>query len=56
MADQFLEIGYGYRLAHELGAPIERIERGKHFVTEDHSEEVAAAVNGLLKEQATPDR
>jgi pimeloyl-ACP methyl ester carboxylesterase len=56
VADQFLEIGYGYRLAHELGAPIERIEGGKHFVTEDHPEEVAAAVNGLLKEQATPDR
>ena len=48
-ADEFLEIGYGYRLAYELGAPIERVEGGKHFVPEDHPEEVAAAVNGLLE-------
>ncbi len=54
-ADQFLEIGYGYRLAYELGAPIERIEGGKHFVPENHPEEVAAAVNALLEEQAAPD-
>ena len=52
-ADRFQEIGYGYRLAHELGAPIERIEGGKHFVPEDHPEQVAAAVNALL-EQAAP--
>ena len=49
-ADQFLEIGYGYRLAYDLGAHIERIEGGKHFVPEDHPEEVAAAVNGLLEQ------
>ena len=55
-ADRFQEIGYGYRLAYELRAPIERIEGGKHFVPEDHPEEVAAAVNGLLDEQAAPDR
>ena len=48
-ADRFLEIGYGYRLAYELRAPIERIEGGNHFVPEDHPEEVAAAVNGLLE-------
>lgn len=47
-ADQFQKIGYGYRLAYELGAPINRIEEGKHFVPEDHPEEVAAAVNELL--------
>ena len=49
-ADGFLEIGYGYRLAYDLGAQIERVEGGKHFVPEDRPEEVAAAVNGLLKE------
>ena len=54
-ADQFQKIGYGYRLAHELGALIERIEDGKHFVPEDHPERVAAAVNELL-EQAAPGR
>ncbi len=47
-ADGFQPIGYGYRLAYELGAPMERIEGGRHFVPEDHPEEVAAAVNGLL--------
>jgi pimeloyl-ACP methyl ester carboxylesterase len=54
-ADQFQKIGYGYRLAYELGASIERIEGGKHFVPEDHPERVAAAVNALL-EQTVPDR
>ncbi len=54
-ADEFQGIGYGYRLAYELGAKIERIEGGKHFVPEDHPEEVAAAVNRLL-EQAAPER
>ncbi len=54
-ADQFQKIGYGYRLAYELGAPLDRIEEGKHFVPEDHPEEVAAAVNELL-EQTAPDR
>ena len=54
-ADQFQKIGYGYRLAYELKAPIERIEDGKHFVPEDHPERVATAVNELL-EQTVPDR
>ncbi len=53
-ADEFQEIGYGYRLAYDLGAPIERIEGAKHFVPEDHPEEVAAAVNELLKQTASP--
>lgn len=47
-ADGFQKIGYGYRLAYELGAPLDRIESGKHFVPEDHPERVAAAVNDLL--------
>ncbi len=47
-ADAFQKIGYGYRLAYELGAPLERIEGGKHFVPEDHPERVATAVNDLL--------
>jgi pimeloyl-ACP methyl ester carboxylesterase len=52
-ADRFQKIGYGYRLAYELGASMERIEGGKHFVPEDHPEPIARAVNGLL-EQTTP--
>lgn len=47
-ADPFQKIGYGYRLAYELGAPLDRIEGGLHFVPEDHADRVAAAVNDLL--------
>lgn len=47
-ADKFQQIGYGYRLAYELGATMRRIEGGKHFVPEDHPEPVAEAVNSLL--------
>ena len=54
-ADRFQKIGYGYRLAYELGAQMDRIEEGKHFVPEDHPEPVAAAVNELV-EQASPQR
>ena len=54
-ADEFQEIGYGYRLAYELGAPLEGIEGGKHSVPEDHPEEIAAAVNELLKQTASID-
>jgi pimeloyl-ACP methyl ester carboxylesterase len=54
-ADPFQKIGYGYRLAYELGGTIEPIEGGKHFVPEDHPDEVAASVNSLL-EQVMPER
>lgn len=49
-ADPFQEIEYGYRLATELGAPLDRIEGGLHFVPEDHPDRVADAVNRLLAE------
>jgi pimeloyl-ACP methyl ester carboxylesterase len=49
-ADRFQDIGYGYRLAYELGAPLDRIEGGKHFVPEDHPGRVAVAINELLEE------
>jgi pimeloyl-ACP methyl ester carboxylesterase len=48
-ADPFQKIGYGYRLAVELGAPLDRVEGGGHFVPEDHPERVAAAVNDLVR-------
>ena len=47
-ADSFQKIGYGYRLAYDLDAPLDRIEHGKHFVPEDHPERVAAAINDLI--------
>ena len=46
--DSFQPIGYGYRLAYEFGGSIERVEGASHFVPEDHPDEVAAAVNGML--------
>jgi pimeloyl-ACP methyl ester carboxylesterase len=49
-ADPFQKIGYGYRLAYELDAPLDRIEGGLHFVPEDHPERIAAAVNDLLEQ------
>ena len=51
-ADGFQPIGYGYRLAYELGGSMRRIEGARHFVPEDHPEEIAAAVNELLEELA----
>jgi pimeloyl-ACP methyl ester carboxylesterase len=48
-ADQFQKIGYGYRLAYELGAPLDRIEDGKHFTPEDFPSPVAAAVNSVVE-------
>jgi pimeloyl-ACP methyl ester carboxylesterase len=49
-ADRFQNIGYGYRLAYDLRAPLDRIEGGKHFVPEDHPEEVTRAVENLISE------
>lgn len=48
-ADQFQKIGYGYRLAYELGATLDRVEDGKHFTPEDFPGPVAAAVNSVVE-------
>ena len=50
-ADRFQKIGYGYRLAYDLDAPLDRIEGGKHFTPEDHPDRIAAAINELLGER-----
>lgn len=47
-ADRFQKVGYGERLAWDLGAEIDRIESGKHWVPEDHPEAIAAALKMLL--------
>jgi pimeloyl-ACP methyl ester carboxylesterase len=52
VADRFQTVGYGYRLAHDLNARLERIEGGKHFIPEDHPERVAKVINELLQEMA----
>ena len=47
-ADRFQKIGYGYRLAYDLDASLDRIEGAKHFTPEDHPERIAAAIHELL--------
>ncbi|CAN5147730.1 alpha/beta hydrolase [soil metagenome] len=57
--DQFQKIRYGERLARDLAAPLQRIDRGKHFTPEDHPEIVARDLNQLLeavREQAHEQR
>jgi pimeloyl-ACP methyl ester carboxylesterase len=48
-ADQFQKLRYGERLARDLDAPLHRIEGGKHFTPEDHPDEIARAVNELVR-------
>jgi pimeloyl-ACP methyl ester carboxylesterase len=63
-ADTFQKISSGERLAEDLGAPLDRIDDGRHFVPEDHPDRIAAAVravvaearSGTLKGRARPDR
>jgi len=48
-ADRFQDVEYGERLSHDLGAPLERIEGGRHFTPEDHPEKIAAGIRALLE-------
>ena len=49
-ADGLLTVGYGERLARDLGATLDRIEHAKHYTPEDHPDRIAAAINDLLRE------
>jgi pimeloyl-ACP methyl ester carboxylesterase len=49
-ADPFQKIAYGERFARDLGTTVQRLEGGKHFTPEDHPEELAAAITGLVAE------
>lgn len=49
-ADQFQTVDYGERFARDLRTDLWRIEGGKHFTPEDHPDDVAEAVNEVLKE------
>lgn len=46
-ADQFQKIEYGERFARDLSAPLRRIDGGKHFTPEDHSDIVAQEIDQL---------
>jgi pimeloyl-ACP methyl ester carboxylesterase len=49
-ADQFQRIGYGERLARDLGTDLRPIDGGRHWTPEDHPDQVAAAVNEVVAE------
>ncbi len=49
-ADRFQKVRYGERLAADLRTHLWRIEGGKHFVPEDHPEDIVEAVAEVLKE------
>ncbi|SFR66415.1 Pimeloyl-ACP methyl ester carboxylesterase [Marinobacter daqiaonensis] len=51
-ADQFQKMEYGERFAHDLSAPLQRIEGGKHFTPEDHPEIIANGINQLMADAA----
>jgi pimeloyl-ACP methyl ester carboxylesterase len=48
--DPFQKRRYGRRLASDLGTVSQLIEGGRHFTPEDRPEEVATALNDLLRE------
>jgi len=48
VADPFQKIGFGERLAADLGTEVRRIPGGRHFTPEDHPDVVAEAINELL--------
>lgn len=45
-----LEFATGERLAEELGAPLIRIPKGRHFSPEDHPDVIARAINEVIAE------
>ena len=47
-ADPFQKLGFGERLAADLGTEVRRIPAGSHFTPEDHPDVVAEAINELL--------
>ncbi|MFN2563742.1 MAG: alpha/beta fold hydrolase [Gemmatimonadaceae bacterium] len=49
-ADQFQNVEYGERFARDFGAPLHRIESGKHFTPEDHPDVVADNLNALVRD------
>lgn len=48
--DPFQSPRHGQWLAERLGAPLERVRGGRHFVPEDRPDLVLEAVNGVLRE------
>ena len=53
-ADQFQKLEYGERFARDLNAPLRRVDEGKHFTPEDHSDIVAEELQALIDEIGSP--
>ena len=51
-ADRFQKLAYGERLAADLNAELKTVEDGRHFMPEDHAEEVAGAIRRTLERVA----
>ncbi|HYY21396.1 MAG TPA: alpha/beta hydrolase [Thermoleophilaceae bacterium] len=51
-ADRFQKVSYAERLARDLGADLEKVDRGKHFMPEDHPQEVAETIRKVLERGA----
>ncbi|MGH3441356.1 MAG: alpha/beta fold hydrolase [Nitriliruptorales bacterium] len=49
-ADPFQKVRYGQRFADDLRTDLRRIRGGRHFVPEDHPDEIAAAIIEVAKE------
>ncbi len=49
-ADRFQKIHFGRRLARDLDARLDALERAKHFVPEDHPDRVAHAVRFVAQQ------
>jgi pimeloyl-ACP methyl ester carboxylesterase len=47
-ADRFQKVGYGRRLAADLGTELTPIHGGRHFTPEDHPDVLAKAINELV--------
>ena len=48
-ADQFQKIKYAERFSRDLGAPLRRIKRAKHFTPEDHPEAIGEEIMALVR-------
>ena len=47
-ADRFQKLRNGERLAVDLGASLDAVEGGRHFVPEDHPDRMAAAIDRVV--------
>lgn len=53
-SDPFLRLDHAHRLSTVMRAPLDVVDRGRHFLPEDHADRVAAAVNSLIRALSEP--